>query len=99
MNTDELRAALEQLRRLPAPPHSLTAENLLAAGRRTRRRRRLAGAIAGAVAAAGIVVMLVLLPQSGSRPVMPGDPGTPTPTPSTSGPSWPPQIPAATPTY
>jgi hypothetical protein len=72
VNETDLQAAFAQIRGQDAPPHGLTPDALLAAGKQAQRRRRqmiTTGAILTAALAAITPVLLGLIMSTGTRPV------------------------------
>jgi hypothetical protein len=71
VNETDLQAAFAEIRGQDAPPHGLTPDALLAAGKQAQRRRRqmiTAGAILTAALAAITPVLLGLIMSTGTRP-------------------------------
>jgi hypothetical protein len=80
VNETDLQAAFTEIRGLDAPPHGLTPDALLTAGKRAQRRRRqmiAAGAILTAAVAAILPVLLGLAMSTGTHPA-PATSGNPT---------------------
>lgn len=69
MNEHDLTSTFAELRAHAAPPHGLTPDALVAAGRRARRRRRRTVAAGGALAALCVTLAVAFLGHPhGNRP-------------------------------